>query len=77
MENGETKQSYPLEKKKGMFQFHIIVSMLKTVFANQLKNVLEEEKAGKTLSPKGKAVQRDVSLEFSSLTVSDPAVCPH
>ena len=38
--------------------------------------MLEEKKAGKTVGPRGKAVERDVSLESSPLTVSDPAVCP-
>lgn len=50
---------------------------LKTFFAKQFKSVLEEKKAGKTAGPRGKAVERDNWLASSSLTVSDPAVCPH
>lgn len=50
---------------------------LKTFFAKQFKSALEKKKAGKTVHPRGNAVERDVSLESPSLTVSDPAVCPH
>lgn len=39
--------------------------------------MLDEKKAGKTDSPRRKVVERDVSLESSTLTVSDPAVCSH
>ena len=63
--------------KKRTFPFHIAVRTLEAFFAKQFKSVLEEKKAGKTVGPRGKAVERDISLELSSLTVSDPAVCPH
>jgi len=63
--------------KKCTFPFHIIVRTLKTFFAKQFQTVLEEKKAGKTVGPRGKAAERDVSLESSSLTLSDPAVHPH
>lgn len=46
-------------------------------FAKQLECMLDEKKAGKTDSPRRKVVERDVSLESSTLTVSDPAVCSH
>lgn len=42
----------------------------------QFKSMLAGKKANKTAGPRGKAVERDVSLESSSLTVSDPALCP-
>lgn len=52
----------PTTWKKCPFPFHILARTLKTFFAKQFTSVLEEKKAGKTVSPIGKAVERDISL---------------